>query len=262
MSLYQGPVTSEIVFAGGQLQTSTNKFVYSDGMQYGGAVHEHEGQYMEGPFHTNRRHRNLTVSQIPNLKIKDLRGMNQQPKLLNAQKQINNFFGDPYTTNDEDGRIKKMFFVDLNQYFDKRPNMVKCPQIDQNVYDEALSNFKIKKLSIYRDQVIVTENNSNYAKKKEIITPVQGSRKILNITKDITAYNLSSSYNIMSSIEEVNMGSSKVRYFNVVDEDAKDRYSGNYAYTMELKIIDSSIDYLKSKFTNIKQTSKRWKVII
>ena len=54
MSLYQGPVTSEIVFAGGQLQTSTNKFVYSDGMQYGGAVHEHEGQYMEGPFHTSK----------------------------------------------------------------------------------------------------------------------------------------------------------------------------------------------------------------
>jgi len=257
MSLYQGPVTSEIVFAGGQLQTSTNKFVYSDGMQYGGAVHEHEGQYMEGPFHTNRRHRNLTVSQIPNLKIKDLRGVNQQPKLLNAQKQINNFFGDPYTTNDEDGRIKKMFFVDFNSIFRQKTKYGEMlHQIDQNVYDEALSNFKIKKLSIYRDQVIVTENNSNYAKKKEIITPVQGSRKILNITKDITAYNLSSSYNIMSSIEEVNMGSSKVRYFNVVDEDAKDRYSGNYAYTMELKIIDSSIDYLKSKFTKYKADIK------
>ena len=117
MSLYQGPITSEIVFTGGQLQTTTNKFVYSDGIQYGGAVHEHQGQYMEGPFHTNRRHRNLTVSQIPNLKIKDFRSMNQKPKLLNTQKQINNFFGDTYTTNDEDGRIKKLFFVDLNSIF-------------------------------------------------------------------------------------------------------------------------------------------------
>ena len=257
MSLYQGPVTSEIVFIGGQLQTSTNKFIYSDGMQYGGAVHQHEGQYMEGPFHTNRRHRNLIVSQIPNLKIKDLRSVNQKPKLLNAQKQINNFFGDPYTTNDEDGRIKKIFFVDLNSIFRQKTKYGEMlHQIDQKVYDEALSNFKIKKLSLYRDQVIVSENNSNYAKKKEIITPVQGSRKILNITKDITAYSLSSSYNIMSSIEEVNMGSSKVRYFNVVDEDAKDRYSGNYAYTMELKIIDSSVDYLKSKFTKYKADIK------
>jgi hypothetical protein len=257
MSLYQGPVTSEIVFSGGQLQASTNKFVYSDGMQYGGAVHEHEGQYMEGPFHTNRKHRNLTVSQVPNLKVKDLRSVNQKPKLLNAQKKINNFFGDPYTTNDEDGRIKKMFFVDLNSIFRQKTKYGEMlHQIDQKVYDEALSNFKIKKLSIYRDQVIVTENNSNYAKKKEIITPVQGSRKILNITKDITAYNLSSSYNIMSSIEEVNMGSSKVRYFNFVDEDAKDRYSGNYAYTIELKIVDSSVDYLKSKFTKYKADIK------
>jgi hypothetical protein len=129
-------------------------------------------------------------------------------------------------------------------------------QIDQKVYDEALSNFKIKKLSVYRDQVVVTENNSNYAKKKEILTPVQGSRKILNITKDITAYNLSSSYNVMSSLEEVNMGSSKVRYFNLVDEDAKDHYSGNYAYTLEFKIIDSSVDYLKSKFTKYKNDIK------
>jgi hypothetical protein len=117
----------------------------------------------------------------------------------------NNFFGDPYTTNDEDGRIKKIFFVDFNSIFRQKTKYGEMlHQIDQNVYEEALSNFKIKKLSIYRDQVIVTENNSNYAKKKEIITPVQGSRKILNITKDITAYNLSSSYNIMSSIEEIN----------------------------------------------------------
>ena len=257
MSLYQGPITSEIVFTGGQLQTTTNKFVYSDGIQYGGAVHEHQGQYMEGPFHTNRRHRNLTVSQIPNLKIKDFRSMNQKPKLLNTQKQINNFFGDTYTTNDEDGRIKKLFFVDLNSIFIQKTKYGEMlHEIDQNIYNEALSNFKIKKLSIYRDQVIVTENNTNYAKKKEAITLVQGSRKILNITKDITPYNLSSSYNEFSSIEEVNTGTTKVRYFNLVDEDAKNKHSGNFAYTFELKIIDSSVDYLKSKFSKYKKDIK------
>ena len=60
----------------------------------------------------------------------------------------------------------------------------------------------------------------------------------------------------MSSLEEVNMGSSKVRYFNLVDEDAKDVYSGNYAYTIEFKIIDSSVDYLKSKFSKYKKDIK------
>ena len=67
-------------------------------------------------------------------------------------------------------------------------------------------------------------------KRKKLSRRYKAQERFLNITKDITAYNLSS-HNIMSSIEEVNMGSSKVRYFNVVDEDAKDRYSGNYAYT-------------------------------
>lgn len=257
LSLYQGPIVSETVFAGGTLQTTTNKFVYSDGTQYGGAVHQHNGQYMEGPFHTNKKHKNLLVSQVPNLKIKDLRGLNQPTKKLNTQKQINNFFGDTYTTNDEDGRVKKLFFVDCNSIFRQKTKYGDLlNQIDQKIYDEALSNFKIKKLTVTRDQVTVRENNSIMAKKKETVKAVPGSREILNITKDITPYNLSSSYNQMSSIEEVSMDSKKIRYFSFTDESSKNIYSGNYIYNLEFKIIDSSVNYLKSKLSKYKADIK------
>ena len=44
--------------------------------------------------------------------------------------------------------------------------------------------------------------------------------------------------------------------WDLVDEDAKDQYSGNYIYTLEFKIIDSSVEYLKSKFSKYKNDIK------
>ena len=257
LSFYQGPITSEIVFSNGMVQKTTNKFVFQNGIQYGGAVHEHNGQYMEGPFHTNRRHQILFASEINNFKIKDLRSPTDSPKKLNTQKSKRAIFGDTYTTNDEDGRVKKLFFVDYNSLFKQKTKYGDLlNQIDEDIYNEALSNFKIKKLSVYRDQVVVGENTSPMAKRKETIKLVQGSRKILNITNDITPNNLSSSYNEYSSIVEVPIGSNQIRYFNFVDESSKDIYSGNYVYTLELKLADSSIDYLKSKYLKYKNDVK------
>lgn len=251
LSLYQGPVSSEIVFLNSETQKQTNKILLPNGTQYSGPVHFHDPTgYMAGPFHTNQQHSTLLVSQIDNKKIKDFRNTNQESKLLNTQTGLKPLISDAYTTNDEEGRIKKLYFVNYDAIFSQKTkfgNLLK--QLDPNIYAEVLANFKIKKLTIKRSQVTLRKKTNPYAKSTEIAEPIPSTNIIMGITKDIEPYNLSSSVTPASSISEIPPNDNKIRFISFIDNGAKDIYSGNFTYKIYIEMIDNTVEYLNSKYS-------------
>ena len=258
LSLYQGPVSSEKVFNNGQLIEMTNKMLFSDLTQYGGAAHytEQDG-WMAGPFHTNKPHPPLLVSEVENKKLKDLRSLSSKDKKLNSQVyplKIKPYITEGSSTHNEKGTIKKIYFINYDALFQQKTKYGQLlKQIDPNIYARALANFKIKKLTILRNAVTLSKNTSPMAKVKESVQIVPSSTKIMGITKDLEPYNLSSSMTPLSTIDEIPPNDNKIRFISFTDNESKDLISGLFNYTIKIDLIDNTPNFLNTeylKFTN------------
>ena len=75
MNDYIGPIKSEKIVQGMNIVSSTNIFMRADGSYWSGPVHEHNGIFMEGSYHTDAAHGQLTRRSVVNTKIKDKRNM-------------------------------------------------------------------------------------------------------------------------------------------------------------------------------------------
>ena len=81
---FQGPISSEKVFVDGALQTTTNVFYLPDNQIWSGPVHNHEGNFMAGAFHSPTPHPMLRLVEAQNLKLKDKRETEDTSKKLNT----------------------------------------------------------------------------------------------------------------------------------------------------------------------------------
>lgn len=70
-SKYYGPMASEKIFVGGDINTLSNYFYYPDtNEEYGGPVHQKpDGSYMEGSEHTEAPHKEVVLVSEENYKI-------------------------------------------------------------------------------------------------------------------------------------------------------------------------------------------------
>lgn len=253
LSLYQGPVSSEKVFNNGQLVEMTNKMLFSDLTQYGGAAHYTEQHgWMAGPFHTNEPHPPLLVSEVENKKLKDLRLFPSKNKKLNTQiypLKVKPYITEGSSTHNEEGTIKKIYFINYDALFQQKTKYGQLlKQIDPNIYAKALANFKIKKLTILRNAVTLSTNTSPMAKVKESVQIVPSSTKIMGITKDLEPYNLSSSTTPLSTIDEIPPNGNKIRFISFTDNESKDLTSGLFNYTIKIDLIDNTPNFLNTEY--------------
>ena len=72
---YYGPIKSEKVFNNSNITSNTDVFIQDNGQYWSGPMHQHRGKYMAGSYHTLTPHTMLRKITIPNVKIKDFRGM-------------------------------------------------------------------------------------------------------------------------------------------------------------------------------------------
>ena len=73
---FYGPISSEVIFENSKIVRKSSVFINPIGTQYIGAVHQHEGQYMQGSYHKSTPHPSLTKTDVFNFKIKDYRFKN------------------------------------------------------------------------------------------------------------------------------------------------------------------------------------------
>jgi hypothetical protein len=234
---FQGPISSEKVFVDGALQTKTNVFYLPDNKLWSGPVHLHEGKYMAGAFHDSRPHPTLRQEEIQNLKLKDNRVKILQSKKENAIKE-SILIGTPYDTMDEEGNVKRLFSFNIESIFlekTKYGSIIK--QIDTNLYNSTIENFKIYKLLIKRKFVKRVNKKNDF----KIFNSRTENCLIFQDNDETTII-----YEDDCGLTEVMGTNKKYRYFNFIDKKIKSLKYGNYIHSVDLSFVDKTKDLLIS----------------
>ena len=241
---FQGPISSEKVFVDGALQTTTNVFYLPDNQLWSGPVHTHEGNFMAGAFHKPAPHPMLRLAEVQNLKLKDKRTEDFKEKKI-FDLTDSSLIGTPYDTRDEMYNIKRLLSFNIEGIFlnkTKYGSLIKS--IDETLYNEAVSNFKINKLTIKRKFVKkITKTNSFKQKKKSFQIVGDRIENALSYT-DIGTEN--TVFSDQCEISEIISSNKKYRYFSFVDKKIKNIRYGNYIHSVELSFVDRTKDLLLS----------------
>jgi hypothetical protein len=245
---FQGPISSEKVFVDGAIQTKTNVFFLPDNTIWSGPVHFRDGNYMAGAFHKPQSHQSLRLAETQNLKLKDKRVENFSEKQIYTTSN-RQFIGTPYNTRDENNNVKRLLSFDIEAVFlskTKYGSLIKS--INKDLFDKAISNFKIQKLNIKRKFVKkITKTNSFKQKKK--------SFEIVNnrIENAISFTDLGTErvvFNDDCEMVEIQSYNNKYRYFSFVDKKIKNVRYGNYIHSVELSFIDQTKELLITLLKN------------
>ena len=240
---FQGPISSEKVFVDAALQSTTNVFYLPDNRIWSGPVHLHNGSYMAGAFHKTTPHPMLRLVETPNLKLKDNRDRKNLAK-RNIINKKSRFFGNPYDTYDEEKNIKRLFSFDIESIFlEKTKYGLMIKNLDSVLYDQALQEFTIDKLTVTRSQLIPKRLT-----KKAIRKALSTSCLIYKDEGQTTTFSDD------CEIVEANLLDSKYRFFNFVDKKIKKIKYGQYSHSIELSFSDKTKNLLLSLHANYKNS--------
>ena len=150
-----GPIMSENIIKFGSIVTSTRRYNI-DTIGYPGSVHMHEGQWMEGSFHTEVPHRNVNFDIAQNIKISVLNyedGLS--PKELETTNTTSKFFGNP-SIGVGNKKIYGFFRFKTEEFFKSKP-----------LYSYFLNSFA--SLNIFKIRDNISMKIPNKLEIKEII---------------------------------------------------------------------------------------------
>jgi hypothetical protein len=273
---FQGPISSEKVFVDGTLQTKTNVFYLPDNQIWSGPVHLHEGEYMAGAFHTRRPHPVLTLVETENLKLKDKRSQSNEAKKLNTFDGERLFIGKPYCTRDENNNIKKLLYFDMeNMFVEKTKYGELIKNLSPKLFQDALSDFKIKKLIVKRKFVKLDKATNSFKNKKKGYKVISDRTEIVTIASDETQFGFAAvgpmketepitlengavqtQFVLINDFMEIDMGDNRYRYFSFVDKSFKEVKYGNYIYGIEITLVDKTKTFLSTLYSTYKNDIK------
>ena len=249
-SRYFGAVTSEVVLTDGQIKRSTTLFLKPDNTVWAGPVHLHDGVYMEGSFHTDRKHSNLRRISVQNYKVTDNRKKNYGSKDQNMRK-ITPIVGDLMFSFNSNTDLMGMFTMNIKQLaLTKTKDGSKLFNLSQKLFSEYLSTIKIDYLDIKR-QMVKSAIYRNASSSPKIGSSKVISSSIIANTRDSIPYQLEESDNI----QEILMFSSRdVRAFQFVDSSKTAASKGEYLYKVEVRIIDDSYNFMQRKTQDLRDS--------
>ena len=270
---FQGPISSEKIFVDRSLQTKTNVFYLPDNQIWSGPVHFHEGGYMTGAFHRPTKHENLRLVETQNLKLKDKRDQINESKKLNTFTGNRLFIGTPYCTRDENSNIKKLLYFDMeNMFLEKTKYGDLIKNLSQDLFQQALSDFKIKKLLLKRKFVKLNKATSSFKNKSKGYEILTDRTETVTIASDETQFGFAAvgpvedsgltriladgteqiQTKLVNEFRELTMSNKRYRYFTFVDKTFKNLKYGNYIYGIEISIIDKTKNFLSSLYSTYK----------
>ena len=250
----QGPISSEKVFVDGALQSKTNIFFLPDNRIWSGPVHIHQGNYMVGAFHRPEPHPMLRQVEFQNLKLKDNRDKTFKEKSI-FDPTNRSLIGTPYDTRDEDYNIKRLLSFNIEGIFiDKTKYGSLIKSVDEKLFNEAISNFKIHKLNIKRKFVKKIKKTNSFKQKKESFQIINDRiDNAISFTDSETNQVL---YSDECEMSEIQTNSKKYRYFSFVDKKIKSIRYGNYIHSVEISFIDRTKELLLSVLENYRNDIK------
>jgi hypothetical protein len=178
---YHGAVSSEKVLVAGRVQSRTYIFVRPDGSIYAGPVHEHQGGYMAGSYHSTEPHDSLTLQIEQNLKIKDKRNklFDNKNKLQNYDKNPN--FSQLYVSYDTSGSPNLFFTLNFRSMFLNNTLYGETLlNLDETLFDDVMKKFKIVLFNIDREQVNTGVISNTLSSPINYVSDIESTKNILN----------------------------------------------------------------------------------
>lgn len=286
---YSGPTKSEKIIENSKILSQTNVFERPNGSLWSGPVHEHDGGYMTGAYHTDDPHDKLRLRKISNLKIKDKRKqINERiDKKSKTPVEISNLT----ISYDENTDVNGIFMINVKSLLSsntKYGNFLK--KTSDVVMEEILLNFKFNLFMIERDRVMTAISTNKFGTPREKAVSVFSRENIIkshdafsglvNNTRlekksifDISLNDLPSSsglsvlqkgqiykediptYRKISEIKELSMDYGKnLRYFSFTDMELDSTTPGKYQYKLIIHFQDPVYKFLEVTIADMKRS--------
>lgn len=293
LSTYCGPIISESVFKDGLVVTQSNLLRLPTGDVYYGPTHYHpDTGYMVGSKHTTQPHSLLTIESVPNTKLKDNRRVNypsnnQSNEIIKGTSIISSLD----TSMNSSQIMNAVFSIDFNKILLTRSKYGRLFfNLREEIYNQMLTNFKIKHIKVYKKKIKQFKNNKKPSK--------YISRELLIDSKDATntvgfldrvkisaktqqgqnhiAHVLTSKFDLtvaeldvlgdfdetrpVSAIREEHLNISSyssanyVRTFSITDGEPKTKFDDKYVYELDVSLYDPSIATLQNIMTEIEDS--------
>ena len=201
---YYGPIKSESVLNNSNIVANTYVFTQDNGQYWSGPVHQHNGKYMIGSYHTQAPHGNLSRITIPNVKIKDFRGT----KKTNNQTTDStaNFLSDLIVSYNSDTDINAMFMLNVKTLLKNHTKYGSfLNRASSGVVSQILQDFKINLMTIQRQRIRVYNQSTRLRSKKQVTQSIFSKKNIIKthdingVIRNSTRLERNGSYDIVES---------------------------------------------------------------
>ncbi len=286
---YSGPIKSEKIIENSKILSQTNVFERPNGSLWSGPVHNHNGQYMIGAYHSDSPHDKLRLRKISNLKIKDKR--KQKNIKPDKTSKIPIEISELTVSYDENTDVNGIFMINVKSLLinnTKYGNFLR--KTSDVVMREILANFKFSLFMIERHRVTTTISTNTFGSPRDKVVSVFSKKNIVKSydtfsglknntrlekksTFDISLADLPSAsglkvlqkdqiykedistYKKISEIKEISMDYGKnLRYFDFTDMELGPTTPGKYQYKLSIHFQDPVYSFLEATVVNMKRS--------
>ena len=255
INTYTGPINSEIIFDDGEVPNQTNVFINSQGQVYAGPVHQHNGVFMEGSYHSTEPHGVLRQRLVTNSKIKDYRA--EESLITVDRRAINSInrtkaIDGPWISYNDDGDLYGMFTINTRKILaTKTLYGAKLAKLSPFIFDKLLSNFNIRSLSLYQDKIqpmVTTKMRTPRYSRKKLLR-----RRFLVHTRDVGSSLKTRSFR-GTTISENRISTNLENRTIVFKQNFSSTFKGVYKYGILIQFIDPTYDFIQAFVTELKET--------
>ncbi len=269
-----GRFEEELVIQNSAVISELRIFLTEGGEIWNGAIHVHNGQYMEGATHTSEPHGFLTKTSAPINNVQDLRIRDEinaliaefenlttlqntfpgQQEILNRTISKNSYFSEILITKDENRNTRFLFAFDYGKYV-----------LENSKYSSLIS----KMTPAARQAVITQSQIVQFILSKKQVKQESARNRINSPVQNFILSDETPTTPVILSLDDANLNeinlilpnqketdNSIVRYFTGVDTDIKS--DGIYQYEIDIEILDGFITIMNSIFKSVENANSEY----
>lgn len=245
---YTGALVGEAIIREGLPTERTNLFLKENNVVWSGPVHEHDGSYMEGSFHTSKSHGTLRKMLVNNYKLID----NRKPTFgLRKERQTKDdiYFSNLHCSINNQVDLWGIFSLNFKQIaIQKTKHGRKLHSLNNSFFQEYLSTVKINSLEITRQQIKHRLSYNSVGTNKISSIPI-AEHEVIGISVDTAERTLKP----QTDLREIYIDSNPlIRHFQFFDQKQSFASKGIFRYSAKITLIDNSQKFLDSKIRVLK----------
>jgi hypothetical protein len=282
---YYGPTKAERIFDNNRVVDATYIFLTQNGEYWSGPVHSHQGAFMAGSYHSDRKHEALNRLLVRNTKIKDLR--ETRAKKDDPSQTAVNLSSDLFVSYNSDTDVNALFMINVKTILMQKTKFgAFLKTASSRAISEILENFNIKVFSVERQRVQIQkqstflrsarEKTKKIYNKKSIVKSYDQNSTLRNTTRyerkgyfDIVESDLRSSQNNTRETNEIFTEElqdykkicsvselffeygAEIRTFQFNDYELTSNTAGQYKYKASFSFVDPVKSFLSSVFAGM-----------